>query len=956
MRTLANRADIAAAEGHWCFTYLEVTADDGSWLNLGALTVGAEDLDFFNTFQLAESIDSNTLSFSASLKRDIGPNSLSPFRTDSPINLSQVSPGLYAPALDLNRLWRVMISVGARGTTPVMPDDYFELNSGVIESLVIRGLADTVDVEGMGMESPILKAFVLKDRTYSGDMEDVIQEALDDQFGTDVIPLLGYATGEHVDDTIGDINLMPALSDIAAIKGDTLRYRYDSSHVNQFTLFTPPRAGGTPDWSIDGLEYEDLDVEINLSGVRNLIPVTYYDAASAAVATVVAPGAEVGTLASVAGVGTFSSSQAGIIAVGAKLVIDRTGDGDFVAYEVLTFDGTTGVTLLGDPTFTARDFYTSASITKYGLQVFAMDLSADTQVTTQAGAQGLADFVLADREDPAMVQRLKAPGLWFVQLHDIVGTAANGVHYDEDQSGGVTAYTLSGANGMLEATIDLAGYPKGRYTTWKQIGSGAPASRLLPVVTSATMTAYYVDIGGGVRAAVVDFVANHNALTKGLYFELFDDIALTSLVNNYGNTADPSGSTKASDGFSIPQAGITYYMRVTPYSGVPPIPFDRPDGVAGVPVVENRFVPELPTDSTTIVIDLTSVPGEMTAHIAPSAPLPGSPTTTTQSPGDNSTKVSTTAFVTAALASGGGITQLTGNVTAGPGSGSQVATIPNDTVTYAKMQNVSATSRILGRKTAGAGDVEELTLSEVLDFISSAAQGDLLYRGASSWARLPAGVAGQLLQTAGAAANPAWVSVSGAGAVGGIYESTPTKPLAASFTLDNAGTASMADGVFGIVLTMPSSAFNVRFIRYTAGIPGASWTLIMRGSMVTPFLSASIHHNAVLIRNSANGRIINFAHNNAVVLVQRFSSYNAFNANIRADAASYGMSPGWKKVTSDGTTLSFYTSSNGSDWGLIAQEAIATYLGALDQVGIGSVNTSGSGVTNIDVFESFTLV
>lgn len=36
-------------------------------------------------------------------------------------------------------------------------------------------------------------------------------------------------------------------------------------------------------------------------------------------------------------------------------------------------------------------------------------------------------------------------------------------------------------------------------------------------------------------------------------------------------------------------------------------------------------------------------------------------------------------------------------------------TIDNDAVTYAKMQNVSATDRFLGRDTAGAGDVEEIT-------------------------------------------------------------------------------------------------------------------------------------------------------------------------------------------------------------------------------------------------------
>jgi len=87
------------------------------------------------------------------------------------------------------------------------------------------------------------------------------------------------------------------------------------------------------------------------------------------------------------------------------------------------------------------------------------------------------------------------------------------------------------------------------------------------------------------------------------------------------------------------------------------------------------------------------------------------------------------------------------------------AKIVDDNVTYAKIQNVSATSRILGRKSVGVGDVEEATLSEILDFIGSAAQGDILYRGASTWARLPAGVSGQFLRTNGAGANPSWQDI-----------------------------------------------------------------------------------------------------------------------------------------------------------------------------------------------------
>jgi hypothetical protein len=56
-------------------------------------------------------------------------------------------------------------------------------------------------------------------------------------------------------------------------------------------------------------------------------------------------------------------------------------------------------------------------------------------------------------------------------------------------------------------------------------------------------------------------------------------------------------------------------------------------------------------------------------------------------------------------------------------------TIDNDVVTYAKMQNVSAENKILGRITAGAGDVEELTAANVftiLGITSSAAELNVL--------------------------------------------------------------------------------------------------------------------------------------------------------------------------------------------------------------------------------------
>ena len=62
---------------------------------------------------------------------------------------------------------------------------------------------------------------------------------------------------------------------------------------------------------------------------------------------------------------------------------------------------------------------------------------------------------------------------------------------------------------------------------------------------------------------------------------------------------------------------------------------------------------------------------------------------------------------------------LTGDVTAS--AGGNATTIANDAVTYAKMQNVSAASRILGRGSAGgSGDVEELTIGSGLSLSGTA--------------------------------------------------------------------------------------------------------------------------------------------------------------------------------------------------------------------------------------------
>ncbi len=83
------------------------------------------------------------------------------------------------------------------------------------------------------------------------------------------------------------------------------------------------------------------------------------------------------------------------------------------------------------------------------------------------------------------------------------------------------------------------------------------------------------------------------------------------------------------------------------------------------------------------------------------------------------------------------------------------AGITDNAVTLAKLATQS-NNTILSNASGGAAVPSANSLSTVLDMVGSAAQGDILYRGAATWTRLGAGTNGQVLTTGGAGANPSW--------------------------------------------------------------------------------------------------------------------------------------------------------------------------------------------------------
>lgn len=317
---------------------------------------------------------------------------------------------------------------------------------------------------------------------------------------------------------------------------------------------------------------------------------------------------------------------------------------------------------------------------------------------------------------------------------------ADGTGGSTVQSSGITI--ADGASGTLSGTnsgdVTLAGTPDyitiaGQVITRSQIDLATDITGNLPVAnlnsgTSASASTFWRGDGVWATPAGAGDVAGPASATDNAIVR-FDGTTGKLIQNSAATIADTTGDITAGkfNGVTISGSGTISGSASGTNTGDVTL--------AGTPTY-------LTIAGQTITRGLITLTSDVTGTL----PVANGGTGVTTSTGTGSVVLSTSPTLT---------TPLLGTPTSG--------TLTNCTGLPAAGTTFAATSRIHGRATAGAGAGEELTLTQVLDLVGSAAQGDILYRGASSWTRLGAGTSGQYLKTQGTGADPVWATVSASG-------------------------------------------------------------------------------------------------------------------------------------------------------------------------------------------------
>jgi hypothetical protein len=109
----------------------------------------------------------------------------------------------------------------------------------------------------------------------------------------------------------------------------------------------------------------------------------------------------------------------------------------------------------------------ATSQTKYGVRFMQIVEELSGGIDTVAEANAMGDALLADLKDPTLNHTVQMPFFFAAQLGDYYGFAANGVHYDADQSLGVVGIEHNfSESGEAETVLTTRGKPAAGVRRW----------------------------------------------------------------------------------------------------------------------------------------------------------------------------------------------------------------------------------------------------------------------------------------------------------------------------------------------------------------------------------------------------------------------------------------------------------------------------------------------------------
>lgn len=522
MRTTTTAQDIALASKYRS-THMRVQIDRGSsdWVNLGDFM----GYNWVDSVDYAIDEDNPVQRATIKLVKKIYDLNLAPLLDGSKLNQQGVIADIGNPII-------IEVAVLGQDVEPAA-SDWVEVHRGEIDDVDWSGDRITINArdDGGRLVDTFIETQEAYGSIAGTAMEDVIQDILDDHAtsttylysvnGTDAgLPASAFNAGDSPGFNIvpysqDQVSIMAAIRQIAQLIGADVGYKWHANTSAFQLLFQQPdreiAAVGAITLTGNIAASDDFTID-----ATNLVEGVDFNRGSDkwASASAMADAINADSTLSVSCTATYDNS-------GSNPVVYVTWGELGTAGNAITFTenltnatmdggGTLGGTIAGDNgnttadyTFDSDAYYSisslkisrqdirnvvevvyqdpdtldtrsatvksDASVTKYGRRYMKLTEASGSQIDTMEEALTFAGSALADLQEPTMDKSVTMPYFWPAEIGDVYTFAANGDHYDSDQTLSLCSVRHSLTRTSARSTMTVRGKPSGGRKRWLKI-------------------------------------------------------------------------------------------------------------------------------------------------------------------------------------------------------------------------------------------------------------------------------------------------------------------------------------------------------------------------------------------------------------------------------------------------------------------------------------------------------